>query len=331
MFSIPLIDLHCHLDGAISVEIAKKLSLLQNIKLPSINDEELLSIISVPNECQNLTEFLKRFSFPLSLLQTKAGICEAVKLVQDDMLAQGLIYLELRFAPQLHCQNGLTQKQVIQAALDGLRLSSLHTNLVLCCMRGENKHSENLETVVLAKEFLVEDNGVTAIDLSGAESLFPTEDYKEEFLMATKYKIPFTIHAGEACGPESVWTALKFGAKRIGHGVRCFEDKKLVDYIIKNNIPLEMAPTSNKQTKAVSDMNNYPLKCYLDKGVKVTLNTDDPAICRTTLSYEFDYIKENYGIKKEQIKQILLNSANAAFTNEKTKIQLIDKIKSSII
>ena len=321
-----MIDLHCHLDGAITLEIAKTLGNLQNIELPAKNDDELLKKLSVPENCESLNDFLQCFGLPLRLLQTKEGISEAVRLVQENAKNQGLIYLEIRFAPQLHLINGLTQEEVILAALDGLKASELHTNLILCLMRSDHNQDENLETVKLAKKYLVKDEGVVAIDLAGAEALFKTKDFEKEFSLARDYGIPFTIHAGEADGPESVKTALKLGAKRIGHGVRVNEDPELLEYIVKNEIPLEMCPNSNRQTKAVSDMTKYPLQEYLAKGVKVTINTDDPAICRTNLKNEFSYIEKMYGITSDQKKQLLLNAADVAFCSENFKKYLKENI-----
>ena len=323
-----MIDLHCHLDGSITLEIAKKLATLQNIELPAKSDDVLPKKLSVPEDCESLNDFLQCFGLPLRLLQTKEGITEAVRLVQENCKEQGIIYLEIRFAPQLHQINGLTQEEVILAALEGLKKSDLHTNLILCCMRSDHNKEENLETVQLAKKYLVKDEGVVAIDLAGAEGLFKTADFKEEFTLARNNGVPFTIHAGEADGPESVWTALKFGAARIGHGVRIYEDEKLLEYVIKNQIPLEMCPNSNRQTKAVSDMSTYPLRKYLEAGAKVTINTDDMAICRTSLNHEFNYIKELCGITEVEKKQLLLNAVDAAFCSEDFKQILKNKLKN---
>jgi len=322
-----MIDLHCHLDGSITLEIAKKLGALQNIELPAKSDEALLKKLSVPEDCESLNDFLQCFGLPLRLLQTKEGIAEAVRLVQENCKSQGVEYLEIRFAPQLHQIQGLSQDEVIQAALEGLKQSDLHTNLILCLMRSDHNQDENLETVNLAKKYLVKDEGVVAIDLAGAEGLFKTADFKKEFTLAHELGIPFTIHAGEADGASSVWAALKFGAKRIGHGVRIEEDPELVKYVIENNIPLEMCPNSNRQTKAVNDMACYPLRKYLEAGVKVTINTDDMAICRTTLQKEYDYIQKMYGITAEEKKQLLLNAVDAAFCSEAFKQVLRAKIE----
>lgn len=322
-----MIDLHCHLDGSITLEIAKKLGELQNIELPAKTDEALLKKLSVPEDCESLNDFLQCFGLPLRLLQTKEGITEAVRLVQENCKSQGIEYLEIRFAPQLHQIQGLTQDQVIQAALEGLKQSDLHTNLILCLMRSDHAQEENLETVNLAKKYLVKDEGVVAIDLAGAEGLFKTADFEKEFTLARELGIPFTIHAGEADGADSVWTALKFGAKRIGHGVRSAEDSELIKYLVEQKIPLEMCPNSNRQTKAVDDMTKYPLKDFLAAGVKVTINTDDMAICRTTLQKEYDYIQKMYGITAEEKKQLLLNAVDAAFCSDEYKNLLKEKIK----
>lgn len=317
-----MIDLHCHLDGAITVPVAKKLAAMQGIKLPSENDEELENLLSVPETCESLTEFLKCFSLPLSLLQTKEGIAEAVRMILAEKKKEGIKYIELRFAPQLHCERGLSQEDAVLAALEGCKESGVHCNLILCCMRGEKLTENNLETVRLAKKYLVEDGGVVALDLAGAEALFKTENFTREFGEAKKLGVPFTIHAGEADGWQSVKTALEFGAVRIGHGVRTEENPELLNYIIEKKIPLEMCPNSNRQTKAVKDMKNYPFRKYLEMGVKVTVNTDDPAICRTTLQKEFEFLRKNYGLTKAEEKTLLLNAIDAAFTTEENKEKL---------
>lgn len=320
------IDLHLHLDGAITVDIAKKLASLQNIKLPTDDDEELEKLLSVPDDCESLNDFLECFELPLTLLQTPQGLSEAVKLVSDNIQSQGVIYAEIRWAPQLHTDNGMTQEDAIKAALEGLKKTNLKVNLILCCMRGEGNDKQNNETLALAKKYLVEDGGVVAIDLAGAEALYPTSNYKDLFSKAKEYGIPFTIHAGEADGPESVKTAIEFGTKRIGHGVRSNEDPKVIELIKNEGVTLEMCPTSNRQTHAVEDMSKYPFMDYLNQRIKVTLNTDDMGIERTTLANEFQYMEKNFNLTYEQEKTILLNSINAAFTTKETKDELKRKL-----
>lgn len=315
------IDLHLHLDGAITIDIAKKLAEMQDIELPS-DKKELEKMFTVPEDCTDLNEFLACFDKPLSLMQTPEGLSESVYLVAENIRSQGVIYAEIRYAPQLHTANGMTQEDAVKAALDGLKRSQLKANLILCCMRGEGNEAENNETVELAKKYLVEDGGVVAIDIAGAEALFPTEKYEPLFAKASEYGIPFTIHAGEADGPQSVATAIRFGARRIGHGVRIYEDPEVTALVKEKGVTLEMCPTSNRQTHAVDDMTKYPLTDYLAQGIKVTLNTDDMGIEQTTLADEFRYMEKNFALTPEQEKIILGNAVDAAFTTDAVKQDL---------
>ena len=240
-----LIDLHLHLDGSLSLASVKELVVLQDIEIPD-NDKELLEKLQVSEGCRDLNEYLEKFDFPCSLMQTPIGITTAVRNLEAELAAQGLIYAEIRFAPQLHLQKGMTQSEVVAAAVKGMGQGALKSNLILCCMRGKDNHEANLETVRVAKDFL--GKGVGAIDLAGAEALFPTADFAELFVLAKELGVPYTIHAGEADGPESVYKALEFGTKRIGHGVRSLEDRALVQRLAAEGITLELCPTSNLNT-----------------------------------------------------------------------------------
>lgn len=323
-FSDKYIDLHAHLDGSITVDIAKKIAKIQNIPLP--NDDVLLNMLSLPPSCESLNDFLKCFEFPLTLLQTKESLTLAVKLVLEKMKNDGVIYAEIRFAPQLHTKKGLTQEEAVIAAIEGLKNSSIPSNLILCCMRGKGNETENNLTIELAHKYLTDENGVAAVDLAGAEALFPTENFAPLFKKASKYNIPITIHAGEADGFKSVEAALKMGAKRIGHGIRIADNEPIMEKIKDMGIFLEMCPTSNRQTKAVADMKNYPIIKFLNKGIKITINTDDLAIERTDIAKEFEYIEDKFNVTAEQEKIILKNSIDAAFTSERTKENLRKQI-----
>lgn len=316
------IDLHLHLDGALTVDIAKKLADLQDIKLPAENDSELEKLLVAPEECKSLNDFLNCFALPLTLMQTPEGLRESVKLVLDNIKSQGVIYAEIRYAPQLHCDKGMTQEDAIKAALEGLKESSLKANLILCLMRGGGNDAANYETIELAKKYLVKDGGVVAIDLAGAEALFPTSDYAKFFELARSYNIPFTIHAGEADGAQSIRDAISFGAVRIGHGVRIYESPD-VEALVKNKgICLEICPTSERMTHAIEDMKEFPFMRYLHNGIRLTLNTDDMGIEGTTLADEFDYVRENFGLTPEDERAILNNAIDAAFTTDEVKESL---------
>ena len=320
------IDLHLHLDGSITADIARKLAKLQNISLPTEDDEELTNMLMY-NVRGNLVEFLKRFDLPLKLLQTYDGLKEATYLILEDMKKAGNIYVELRYAPQLHTQKELTQEDAIKAVLAGINKSSLKANIILCLMRGEGNEEANLETIELAKKYLVKDGGVVAVDLAGAESIFPTAKYRDAFALVKKYDIPFTIHSGESEGPEGVKLAIEYGANRIGHGVRIREDEEVLKLVKERQIPLELCPTSNYLTQAVASFEDYPLKKYMEFGIKVTINTDDPAIEGTHIADEFKLLEKYIGLTKEDELVILNNSIDAAFTSFEVKDELRKLIK----
>ena len=315
------VDLHLHLDGALTPKIARRLAQIQKMELPE-DEGELLRLLTVPEDCRSLNDFLKCFELPLSLMQTPEGLSEAVRLVGDTILSQGVVYAEIRFAPQLHRTKGMTQEDAVKAALEGMKRTKLKVNLILCCMRGQGNEAQNEETLHLARKYLVEDGGVVAIDLAGAEALFPTKNYEKLFEKAREAGIPFTIHAGEADGPESVRLAVTYGARRIGHGIRMGEDPEVVELVRKRGIFLETCPTSNRQTHAVEDMTKYPLREYLRQGILVTVNTDDMGIEGTTLAEEFRYVEELLHLTREEKRTLVSNAVEAAFTSPEVKAWL---------
>ncbi len=316
------IDLHLHLDGSLSHSSVKELCRLQGLSVP--DDLFIKKNTSVGEGCKDLNEYLTKFDFPLSLLQTKEALSLAFYNLAQELLSDGLIYAEIRFAPQLHLQKGLTQDKVIAAALEGVKKSSLCCSLILCTMRGNNNREENLQTVYLAKEFL--NAGVCAVDLAGAEGIFPTQSFKEIFDLAKKLNVPFTIHAGEAKGPSSITTALDFGAKRIGHGVRCIEDISLMKRLEKEGIFLELCPTSNINTGIFKSLEDYPVKLLLNNNIRVTVNCDNMTVSDTNVKKEFIKLYKLNLLSCNDIKTVLCNSADAAFASAQTKKLLKEKI-----
>ena len=187
-------------------------------------------------------------------------------------------------------------------------------------MRGDNNHEENIETVNLAEKYLKK--GVCAVDLAGAEALFKTHTFDKEFELAKQKNIPFTIHCGEADGPESIKAALDFGAKRLGHGIHAIEDVELMKRIKRENIYLEMCPTSNFQTKTVETKEDYPIKKFIKAGINVTINTDNTTVSNTTINDEYKFLEKHFGITMVEREKLLHNSINAAFISEKEKKEL---------
>lgn len=320
---LTIIDLHLHLDGALSPEIIIERAMKENIDLPTYNKDELRKYLEVSKHCESLNEYLTKFDIPNLVLQTKEGIYECTLDLLHRLSLQGLKYVEIRMAPQLSTTKGLSQEEVVIELINSSQraeiLYGISSNIILCMMRGDTNRTKNLETIDVAYKYL--NKGVVALDLAGAEALFPNELFIEEFNRIKELGIPFTIHAGEASGSESVRSAINFGAARIGHGVHAIEDMELMCEIVGKQIPLEICPTSNLDTKAVSSLDEIPVKKFLELGVKVTINTDDPTVSSTTLLDEYKLL-ENIGLSKGELKTIALNSIEAAFINNEKKEEL---------
>ncbi|MCD7863121.1 MAG: adenosine deaminase [Lachnospiraceae bacterium] len=319
-----MIDIHLHFDGSLPLELVQRQAKLQNLPYADLPEEELRDRIVCPIDCGSLNDFLARFAIPLEILQTYDSLREGVEAVMNILKSQGILYAELRFAPQHHTKKGLTQEDAVKAALEGLQngLSDgrIRAQLILCAMRGDGNDDENFETLRLTKKYLHQ--GVCAFDLAGAEALFSTEHYRELFARATDMGVPFTIHAGEAAGPESVRAALSFGAKRIGYGVHAIEDPALVEELKEKQTVLECCVISNVQSKAVGSAKEHPIRYFLKQGLKVTLNTDNMTISQTSMAREVSFVREHLGLTKEQELQLYLNAADAAFLDEESKEEL---------
>lgn len=318
-----MIDLHLHLDGSLSLNSVRELARLQGESL-SGDDREILRHFQVSGFCSNLGEYLDKFVYPLSFLQTAPQLTAAAYLLKEELRNKGLLYAELRFAPQSHRQKGLTQEEAVQAVLTGCARSSLPTGLILCCMRGTENEEANRETVRLAKKYM--GSGVCAIDLAGAEALFPTKNYRDLFSLATELGVPFTIHAGEADGPESIRNAVLFGAKRIGHGVRAVEDPSLLRQLAESEVFLELCPSSNLHTGVYSEYSAFPLNALLDAGVRVTINSDNMAVSHTDVFKEYQHLQEVFSLSDKSIRQLLRNAVDASFADKALKQYLYAQI-----
>lgn len=314
-----LIDLHLHLDGSLPLHTVRELASMQGVSLPE-SDRELMARLQVDEDCKDLNEYLEKFFFVVSLLQRKDAITTAAYQLAEELGQQGLLYAEIRFAPQLHTEKGLSQREVVEAAIEGIRKSDFHANLILCCLRNDCNRKENLETVHLAKTYL--GKGVCAADLAGAEALFPTADFAEEFTLANALGVPLTIHAGEAAGPESVVDALAFHPMRIGHGVRSMEDGVLVDRLAREGVPLELCPTSNLNTHIFGCMGEYPLRQFLSAGVRVTVNTDNMTVSGVTLESEYQRLMDTFSLTASELETLVRNAAAASFAGPEEKAWL---------
>lgn len=300
-------ELHLHLDGSLRPETVWELAKEQGIRLPAESAEEVKYKMEVPEDCRTLEEYLERFDLPLLVLQRADAIERVTYELVEDLAKEGVDYAEIRFAPQLSVNGGLTQDEVVEAAIRGAERGmktypEIRVGLILCCMRGADNEALNMQTVETAKKYL--GPVVCAVDIAGAEGLFPTENFAPVFAKVREYGIPMTIHAGEAAGPDSMKTALSFGTKRIGHGVAAINDPELIRRLIDENVTLEVCVTSNYHTKVVPAIEMHPIHKLLDEGVHVTVNSDNRTCSRTTLQKEKDVLKEELGFTDEEIEKM---------------------------
>ncbi len=310
--SMPKVELHLHFDGSLNVNDVKKRY--------NLTDDEIKEKMIADEKCKNLNDYLTKFDYPISIMQKKSELEQDMISLLTSLKSQNVIYVEIRFAPQFHTKEGLSQDEVVSIVIDAMRKVDIKSNLILCIMRGKDNEEENYTTIDVAKKYL--GKGVCAIDLAGAEAIFKTNTYEELFKYAKKLNIPYTIHAGEADGIESIKSAILFGAKRIGHGVRAIENNELVQEIVSKGITLEVCPTSNIQTCICNDYSNHPIYELYKNNVKVTINTDNMTVSNTTLENEYNKIVENGDISFEDIIRMNINSIDAAFITEEEKDEL---------
>lgn len=319
--------LHLHLDGSLRPETVQNW-FREDGKFVKVN--EIKENLTVTKNCKSLEEYLEKFELPISLLQSEERIKRATFELFEDLTKRNVIYAEVRFAPILHLQNGFSQKQVVEAAISGMKEAKekygIEGGLILCCIRGEHNELANEETIKTAKKFL--GKGVCGVDLAGSEGQYPTKNYKDIFALAKENKILFTIHAGEADGPESIRTALKFGALRIGHGVRCLEDKELLKKLKSRGTLLEICPTSNLQTGVtkLKKSGKYPIETIFKAGIAVGLNTDNDTVSNTDIEQEYEWVLNNTSLTVDDLKQMNLLSIKSAFTTDKIKKSLEKQI-----
>ncbi len=326
--SLPKAELHCHLDGSMRVGTILDLAKQNNIELPFTDSKKLKKYLEAGNDCESLVDYLKAFSVTLSVLQTKESLTRATYELAEDAAEENVRYLEIRFSPILHLENGLKLVDTIEAVSEGVKLAekdfAIKLGIIVCGIR----HIDPEKSLLLAElSVAFKNRGVVGFDLAGAEENFPAKDHKDAFYLIINNNINTTVHAGEAYGPESIHQAIHYvSANRIGHGTKLKEDGDLLNYVNDHRIPLEMCITSNVQTKAVESFENHPFRFYFDYGLRVTLNTDNRLISGITLTDEYWLLVEKYGFTIEELRVVILNGFNSSFLSLHEKNELIKKV-----
>ncbi len=299
---IPKIELHCHLDGSVDAH-----TLLTNNEEKTVSESQLISLITAPNPCNSLMDYLSCFKKGEPYLQTMLSLEKAAYNVISQSKKENVIYTEVRFAPLLHLKKGLEISEVIQAVVKGLEAGEkdfgVKSRAILSMLRGED-YEKNINVVNEARSF--RDYGVCGLDLAGNEAAYPPELHADLFDLAVKWDIPFTIHAGETGNPENVRRSVQMGAKRIGHGLAIAGHEDITGFLLSQDVCLEMCPTSNLQTKAINGIERYPFIDFQNVGLSATINTDNRTVSNTTLTREWELLKAH----EESIDEALIIKTN---------------------
>lgn len=319
------VELHCHLDGSLNIDFVQEMLKEQGI---IYEREDLRNKLEVEPGCASLTEYLEKFELPLRCLQTKEGLRRAAYELVRDVAAEGVRYIEVRFAPMLSTEQGLGCREVIASVVEGLKNGEreyrVFASAIVCAMR-HHSLKQNMQMLTEAREFV--GKGVCALDLAGDESAFPTSLFRELFKQAKEWGIPFTIHSGECGSVDNIREAIELGAKRLGHGIALEKSPELRRLCKEKGIGIEMCPTSNLQTKAVDSFESYPLKQFVDEGLLVSIHTDNRTVSGTSLSEEEQIVRNELQLSQDILNQCIVNAIWTAFASDEIKEQLMEEFK----
>jgi adenosine deaminase len=333
LMGLPKTDLHVHLDGSLRPETIWELALADEVELPADSADGVRRWFTQELPERDLIGYLSRFDVTTSVMQTPEALERIAFELVEDAAAENVWYMEVRYAPILSTKRGLSPRQVVDAVERGLRRGQqVHPRTqayqIICGLR-HFEPERAVRMAALAVEY--KGRGVLAFDLAGAEIDNPAKRFREAFYLVRHANLNVTVHAGEAYGPESIHQALHWaGAHRIGHGVRLREDPDLLEYVRDHRIPLEMCPTSNVQTGAVNSIEEHPIREYFDRGLRVTVNTDNRLMSDTTMTDELELLVDRLGFDLEEIKKLLLNGFKSAFLRYPERKALIAEASAAI-
>ena len=336
--TLPKVLLHDHLDGGLRpktvIELAKE---IKYKKLPTTDPVKLADWFHKGAQRGSLPLYLEGFDHTCAVMQTEEGLERVAYEMMEDMKKDGVVYIETRFSPIFHTMKKLHYDEIVSAVLRGLERGKqdfgVEYGLIICAMRNMQLSQEMAELAVDFRE-----RGVVGFDLAGEEGGYPPKKHVDAFHYIQRENFNITIHAGEGFGKESIWQAIQWcGAHRIGHATRLVEDMKLSDdnprvvlsmgylaqYVLDKRIPLEMCLTSNVDTGAVKNIKEHPFGIYYPYKFRVTLNTDDRLMSRTTMSKEFKLAQDVFNIKFEDIEKLTINAMKSAFLPYKDRIRII--------
>jgi adenosine deaminase len=318
---LPKVELHLHLDCSLSYEVVSKID-------PSITLEEYRTRFIGPAKCVDLAELLACAPASYPLMQTE----EQLRLVTFDLfeqlVADNVMYAEIRFAPLLHTERGLSPRQVVTsveaATAEAVQSTGVEARIILCTLRFFSEE-QSLETVRLVEDF--RGTTVAGFDIAADKPGNVIDAHIPAFRYARDKGIPFTAHAGETRGPVIVWDTLEhFAPLRLGHGVRAIEDPALVEHLRQKQIHLEVCPSCNVQTDIFDTYADHPIDTFYRAGIPVSVNTDARTLVNVTLSQEYAKLHETFGWDTEDFYQCNRNGLKAAFVEDGVRDELLARL-----
>jgi adenosine deaminase len=338
---LPKVLLHDHLDGGLRpttvIEIAQRIG----YELPTYDPQELAVWFEESCSSGSLERYLETFKHTVALMQQKDDIIRVAKECVLDLAEDSVVYAEIRGAPELHTNEGLTLDEVIEATLEGYRLGMeevkasgrfIRVQSILCALR-----QNNLWQTIAEKCIKYRDLGVVGFDIAGPEHGFPPAKHVDTFNYLHQENFQFTIHAGEAYGLPSIWQAIQFcGATRLGHGVRIMDDidlsapvpklGRLANYVKDRRIPLEICPQSNLQTGAVKNLESHPIGILTKLRFRITINTDNRLMSKTTMTDEIHRVSKTFGWTYHDILRVTANGMKSAFIPYDERAKIIEEV-----
>ncbi|MGD0062471.1 MAG: adenosine deaminase [Streptosporangiaceae bacterium] len=341
--AVPKVLLHDHLDGGLRPQTILELARETGYHdLPADSAEELTKRLTEGAHRGHLEIYLDAFRHTVGVMQTPDALRRVAAECVEDLAADGVVYAEVRFAPELHAERGLSLDEVVQAVLQGFRLGRasqaakgrhITVYALLTAMRTAARSQEIAELAVRYR-----DQGVVGFDIAGAEAGWPPSRHLDAFQYLKRENFHITIHAGEAFGLPSIWEAVQWcGTERLGHGVRIADDieisaagdvrlGRLAAYVRDRRIPLEMCPTSNVQTGAAPSIARHPLRVLRQLSFRVTVNTDNRLMSQVTLSSEFHRLVAEFGYGWSDVEWLTINAAKSAFAGFDERLHLINTV-----
>lgn len=322
-------ELHCHLDGSLSLPAIRKLANMADIILPN-SDKELRKYVIAPAQTESLVDYLKTFEFIRPLLQTKEALRFAAYDVARQAALENVIYIEIRFAPELSMDKGLTASDTVFAVLEGLADAQKEFNIVaraLVCGMRQSSHKTTKEIIKHIVDLAPQ--GLVGFDFAGDEFSYPTDSLVDLIQEVKRSGYPMTLHAGECGCAKHIADSLNLGIKRMGHVTALTGQRALIKRFVEEDAVAEMCLTSNLQTKAASSIQSFPYQELYDAGGKITINTDNRTVSDTNLTKEYSLFVTYFGTKIEDFLVFNQNAVKASFTSDSEKDTLLHKLQEN--